>query len=136
MAVTPAMLTGIAHIALTVRDLATSIPWYRDVLELPVLAEFFEDGQTRRKAILGNDTIRLGLVQHSAASDGAFDETRVGLDHLAFAVPYGTIERWAARLDQLGIPYSPIAPSVLQPDLRVLVFRDPDAIQLEFFEMN
>jgi glyoxylase I family protein len=130
------MLAGIAHIALTVRDLSTSIAWYRDVLELPVIAEFSEDGQTRHKAVLGNDTIKLGLVQHSAASDGAFDETRIGLDHLAFAVPHGDIQQWADRLDRLGIPHSPVTPSVLQPDLRVLVFRDPDAIQLEFFETN
>jgi glyoxylase I family protein len=130
------MLTGIAHIALTVRDLPTSIAWYRNVLELPVIAEFCEEGQMRRKAVLGNDTIRLGLVQHSAASDGAFDETHIGLDHLAFAVPSGVIQRWAAQLDRLGVPHSPIAPSVLQPEQRVLVFRDPDAIQLEFFETN
>jgi glyoxylase I family protein len=130
------MLTGIAHIALTVRDLPTSIAWYRDVLELPVIAGFSEDGQARHKAVLGDDTIRLGLVQHSAASAGEFDETRVGLDHLAFAVPHGAIERWAARLDGLGIPHSPVAASVLQPELRVLVFRDPDSIQLEFFETS
>ncbi len=130
------MLTGIAHIALTVRDLPTSVDWYRDVLELPLIAEFAEDGRMRRKAVLGNETIRLGLVQHSAASDRAFDETRIGLDHLAFAVPSGDLEHCAARLDRLGIPHSPIAPSTLQPDLRVLVFRDPDAIQLEFFETN
>jgi glyoxylase I family protein len=130
------MLTGIAHIALTVRDLPTSIAWYRDVLELPVIAEFCENGQMRRKAVLGNDAIRLGLVQHSAASDGAFDETRIGLDHLAFAVPSRAIQRCAARLDRLGIPHSPVTPSVLRPDQRVLVFRDPDAIQLEFFETN
>ncbi len=132
----PAALTGTAHIALTVRDLPTSVAWYRDVLELPVIAEFCEDGRTRRKAVLGNDAIRLGLVQHSASSGAAFDETRIGLDHLAFAVPRGTIQRWAARLDRLGIPRSPVTPSVLRPDQRVLVFRDPDAIQLEFFETN
>lgn len=130
------MLTGIAHIALTVRDLPASIAWYRDVLELPVIAEFCEDGQMRRKAVLGNDTIRIGLVQHSAASGGAFDETHIGLDHVAFAVPFGTIQRWADRLDRLGIPHSPVTASVLQPDRRVLVFRDADAIQLEFFETN
>jgi Glyoxalase/Bleomycin resistance protein/Dioxygenase superfamily len=58
-----AMLTGIAHIALTVRDLPTSVDWYRDVLKLPLIAEFAEDGQMRRKAVLGNETIRLGLVR-------------------------------------------------------------------------
>lgn len=130
------MLTGIAHIALTVRDLPTSVSWYRDVLGLPVVAELAEDRHMPRKVVLGNDTLRLGLVEHATATDLVFDETRIGLDHLAFAVPYGCLEQWADRLDRLSVPHSPITKSTLRPDLRVLVFRDPDGIQLEFFETD
>lgn len=129
-----AMITGVAHVALTVRDLATSVAWYNMVLELPLIAEINEGAATHRKTILGNGVIRLGLVEHSRRTCHAFDETIIGLDHLAFAVPRESLERWSERLDELAIAHSPIAPSSLRPDQRVLVFRDPDNIQLEFFE--
>ena len=132
----PLMISGVAHIALTVRDLARSVAWYRTVLELPLIAEFTEGAETRRKTILGNGPVRLGLVQHARRAGEGFDETNIGLDHLAFAVPRGSLERWVDRLDELAIAHSPVAPSTLRPDQRVLIFRDPDNIQLEFFETS
>jgi catechol 2,3-dioxygenase-like lactoylglutathione lyase family enzyme len=76
--------------------------------------------------------IRLGLTQHAAGDGGPFDETRTGLDHLAFGVASrAELDAWAARLDELGVPRSPVAPARTLPGAAVLVFRDPDNIQLE-----
>jgi glyoxylase I family protein len=77
---------------------------------------------------------RLGLVEHRTGPKRPFDETTCGLDHLAFAVEsHDELERWAARLAEHGVTFSPIAASFSIPGAAVLVFRDPDNVQLELF---
>ena len=77
---------------------------------------------------------RLGLVQHRASSTRPFDETQIGLDHLAFRVDgRAALDSWAQRLAAAGVPASPVASSLSIPGAAVLVFRDPDNIQLELF---
>jgi catechol 2,3-dioxygenase-like lactoylglutathione lyase family enzyme len=57
-----------------------------------------------------------------------------GLDHLSFAVPdRGALERWCERLEELGVDHSPVAEAESIADAAVVVFRDPDNIQLELF---
>jgi glyoxylase I family protein len=78
--------------------------------------------------------VRLGLTEHRAASQDRFEETRVGLDHLAFGV--GTeaeLRDWQERFARIGVPITPIASANSIPGALVLVFRDPDNIQLELF---
>ena len=61
----------------------------------------------------------------------AFDENRVGLDHLSFAVASrADIDAAAATLDSLGVAHEPVK------DIGaayILEFRDPDNIALELF---
>jgi catechol 2,3-dioxygenase-like lactoylglutathione lyase family enzyme len=90
----------------------------------------------RRKVFLRHDglDVRLGLTQHRTGDGRPFDETRVGLDHLAFGVAgRGELDAWAAHLAGAGVTHSPIAPANTIPGAHVLVFRDPDGIQLELF---
>jgi glyoxylase I family protein len=90
----------------------------------------------RRKVFLRHDglRIRLGLTEHRDGDRGAFDETRVGLDHLSFGVAdRAALDEWEARLAEANVPHSPIAPANSIPGAAVLVFRDPDNIQLELF---
>jgi glyoxylase I family protein len=90
----------------------------------------------RRKIFLSHDglRVRLGLYQHRSSSGTPFDETQIGLDHLAFAVPdRAELERWVARLIEHRVTFSPIAASNSIPGAWVIVFRDPDNIQLELF---
>ncbi len=64
----------------------------------------------------------------------AFDEARVGLDHLAFAVTSrAELDDWARRFTESGVAFSPVASANSIPGAAVLVFRDPDNIQLELF---
>jgi glyoxylase I family protein len=90
----------------------------------------------RRKVFLRHNGLhaRMGLTQHRGGAQDVFDETRVGLDHLAFAVAdRSELDAWALRLAAAGVAHSPIAPANSIPGAAVLVFRDPDNIQLEFF---
>jgi len=130
------MITGIHHFGLTVRDVDASAAWYQDVLGFRRAGEFKAPDGTRRKVFLRHDGLqaRLGLTQHRGGSQDAFDETRAGLDHLAFTVAdRGELQAWAARLAAVGVVHSPVTAANSIPGAVVLVFRDPDNIQLELF---
>jgi catechol 2,3-dioxygenase-like lactoylglutathione lyase family enzyme len=129
-------IIGIHHLGLTVTDVERSARWYVDTLGFEQLGQYRSDGGERHKIFLRHSglRVRLGLVAHETSSKRAFDETEVGLDHLAFAVPSrADLEQWAERLAQTGVKCSPIAESFTIPGAAVLVFRDPDNIQLELF---
>jgi glyoxylase I family protein len=122
----------LTHVALTVRDLSVSIPWYEALLDAkPVLDEDTEPRMHHSVYLLGNGTL-LGLHQHQTpAPNGDFSEFRVGLDHLAFGCSgRAELEKWSRRLDELGIDHDHIKHA---PYGSGLSFRDPDGIALEFF---
>jgi catechol 2,3-dioxygenase-like lactoylglutathione lyase family enzyme len=126
----------IHHLGLTVRDVEASAAWYVDVLGFRRTGEFTAPDGARRTVFLRHDGLRarLGLVEHAGGDRAAFDETRVGLDHLAFAVAgRHALDAWAERLAAAGVAHSPVAPANTVPGAAVLVFRDPDGIQLELF---
>ena len=130
------MISGLHHLGLTVRDAEASAAWYERVLDFERTGQFEAPDGARRKVFLRHPGfgIRLGLTQHRAATGKAFDETTVGLDHLAFAVAdRDELEAWAARLSAAAVTHSPIAPANSIPGAYVLVLRDPDNIQLELF---
>jgi glyoxylase I family protein len=76
--------------------------------------------------------VAIGLHHHDANPGQLFDERRTGLDHISFAVAdRASLNTWASWLDELGIKHSG-AIDVDQPmPYSVVVFRDPDNIQLE-----
>lgn len=121
---------GIGHVALTVSDLGRSVAWYQRLLDAePVLDE--DTGPFHHVVWKLGDTL-LGLHQHAGPpGDGSADERRPGLDHVAFGCPdRAALERWAERLDDLGIAHAPVVDA---PYGSGLSFRDPDNIPLEFF---
>jgi len=65
-----------------------------------------------------------------------FDETVAGLDHLSFRLAdIEELDDWAQRLQHWKVDYSRPADSTLRPGAKVLVFRDPDNIQLELYAL-
>jgi glyoxylase I family protein len=127
---------GIHHLGLTVRDVEASATWYERVLGFWRVGEFTAPDGARRKVFLRHADlpVRLGLTEHRDGAPARFDETRIGLDHLAFAVAdRAELDGWAARLAAAGVPHSAVAPANSIPGAAVLVFRDPDNIQLELF---
>ena len=119
----------ITHVALTVSDLARSVPWYEKLFDAkPVLDE--DTGPFRHVVWLIGTTL-VGLHQFPDPREGEFDERRVGLDHLAFACANrGELEEWETRLNELGVAHGGIVDAGYGSGLS---FRDPDNIALEFF---
>ncbi len=75
----------LSHVAITVRDLAVSGPWYRTLIGAdPVLDEHTDAGFRHVVWLLDGGTM-FGIHQHdTAAADGRFTVFRVGLDHVSF----------------------------------------------------
>ena len=130
------MITGLSHFGFTVRDVDASAAWYEDVLGFHRVGGYTSSGGAFRKVFLRHAEVpaRLTLAQHRDGHDEPFDETRVGLDHMAFAVAdRAALDEWAERLAAAGVAHSPVTPANSIPGAAVLVFRDPDNIQLELF---
>jgi catechol-2,3-dioxygenase len=120
------------HIAVTVRDLENSGPWYRRLFGAdPILDEHTDAGFRHLVWILDGGTL-LGIHQHGRrAPDEEFSEFRVGLDHVGFGCANrAELENWASQLGELGIEHDGIVDA---PYGSGLSFRDPDGIALEFF---
>ena len=122
----------LAHVAVTVRDLSVSVPWYEALLDAkPVLDEDTDPDMHHTVYLLGNGTL-LGLHQHETAAPAEeVSEYRVGLDHIGFGVAdRAELEKWARRLDEMGVKHGGIKDAAYGSGVS---FRDPDGIALEFF---
>jgi glyoxylase I family protein len=72
--------------------------------------------------------VEIGLIEHASNPGEPFSAFRTGLDHVELGVAGPEqLEGWRDRLDELGIPHSGIK------DDRLIVVRDPDNIQIEFY---
>jgi catechol-2,3-dioxygenase len=120
------------HVAVTVRDIEISGPWYRNLLGAdPILDERTDAGFRHQVWMLDGGTV-FGIHQHDrAAPDEKFSELRVGLDHVGFScASHAELENWVRRLGELGIEHGGIVDA---PYGSGLSFRDPDGIALELF---
>lgn len=124
-------ITGGHHVALTVSDADRSAEWYCSLLNMEVaLTGDSEDVKFRVLADPRSGWM-LGVRQYSAREADRFDEFRTGLDHLAFGVATrAELEDWEKELSSRDIIFTPIAET---PIGSVIVFRDPDNVQLEFW---
>ena len=125
-------VSALNHVAVTVRDIDVSGPWYQALLGAePLLDEHTAAGFRHLVWALDNGTL-FGIHQHDrAAGDGGFSEFSVGLDHVGFGCTNrAELEQWKARLDGLGITNDGIVDEHYGSGLS---FRDPDGIALEFF---
>lgn len=130
------VIKGIHHLGLTVRDAEASAAWYVQVLGFRRVGQHQAPDGAFRKIFLRHDNLRarIGLTEHRAGPKDTFDERRIGLDHLAFAVTdRAELDTWVTRLETAGTGYSRITTANSIPGAAVVVFRDPDNIQLEIF---
>ena len=71
------------------------------------------------------------MRNHDSTAVEPFDETRVGMDHVALQVTNrAAMEEWKQRLEELKVDHSEIKDEYYGS---VITFRDPDNIQWEFF---
>lgn len=122
---------GIAHVALTVTDLDRSREFYGRLLGSDPVLDEDAGGFYHVVYVLEGGSL-LGLHTHAASNDQPrFSEYRSGLDHVAFGVSSrADLEKWANRLDELGIDHGEIVDASYGSGLS---FRDPDNIALELF---
>ena len=132
---------ALGHIALTVTDLDASIDWYSRVFSISQMMEEAHPGGVGK--LLTDEAFSFVVVLHRHESNGGelFGETRTGLDHVGLNVPTrADLDAWADHLEANGVVRSDTAdkpltqsPIAERPYGAVLVFRDPDNIQLELF---
>lgn len=128
---TTSISTGpVHHLALTVTNVRRSVDFYCGLLGFKPIMELGP------RVLLYNGSMVLAITPPPDASlaltDDRFNENRVGLDHLSFALNTRAEMEDALKIfNQRGIPHGEIKD--LGADLRifVLALRDPDNIQIE-----
>lgn len=122
-------ISGFHHLSLTVTDLEASEAWYCGLFGLQRIMDESHEGGRALVFMQPATHMFLGLHEHEGNDKGSFHETRTGLDHVSFAVASrDDLVGWEKVLRDKGVVVSPIAD---RPWGSVLVFRDPDNIQLE-----
>jgi glyoxylase I family protein len=122
-------VTGFHHIALTVSDADVSAEFYGELLGLQEAFQIDDDIVYAR--VFAGDGFLFGVRHYKNHDKDRFSEFRTGLDHLAFGVPdRAALSSFERKLEQLAATYTSTCETPLGP---VLVFRDPDGIQVEFF---
>lgn len=121
---------GVHHFRLTVSNVDRAVKFYTEVLGFNKLMDL-DPG-----AFLSNGAVGLGIGPHPyperAISGDRFDENRIGLDHMSFAVSSRAALDDAVRvLDRYGLPHSEIRDLGEAFGICILIFRDPDNVQLE-----
>jgi catechol 2,3-dioxygenase-like lactoylglutathione lyase family enzyme len=121
---------GVHHFRLTVTDVDRAVAFYTGVLGFKKLMDL-DPG-----VFLSNGSVGLGIGPFPdlarALPGDRFSENRVGLDHMSFAVPSRKVLEDAVRvLDARGVPHSEVRDLGETFGIAILIFRDPDNIQLE-----
>ena len=132
------------HLALTVTDLAASVDWYSGVFSVRYLMDAPHPGGFAQVLADGEMQLMIVLHRHDANEGELFRESRTGLDHPGFVVPTrDDLVAWQEHLERHGVVRSDTADKPLTQSPiadedygSVLVFRDPDNIQLELIALS
>jgi glyoxylase I family protein len=121
---------GVHHFRLTVSNVDRAVSFYTGVLGFKKLMDL------NPGAFLSNGSVGLGIGPHPfpdrALKGDRFDENRIGLDHLSFTVASRAALDEAVRvLDRHGVAHSEVRDLGEAFGICILVFRDPDNVQLE-----
>jgi catechol-2,3-dioxygenase len=126
-----ATFPAVTHVAVTVSDLSTSVPWYARLFGADAVLD--EDTGPFRHVVFALDggmLFGLHAFPEGVRGDG-FDPRHLGLDHVAFAcADRDELERWADRLEDMDVKHGGIVDAHYGSGLS---FKDPDGVALEFF---
>ena len=127
--------SGIAHIAVVARDMATTIDWYQRVFGFEPRGGIQpgppEAGHPRQLLRHRDSGLVLGVHEPVRRSNDCFDPSRTGLDHVALAVTdRAALDDWTRRFDELGVEHSPIRDAGYAEFISVF---DPDGIAWELW---
>jgi catechol-2,3-dioxygenase len=123
-------LGPITHVALTVRDIDVSAPWYAELIGSPPVLD--EDTGPFRHVVFAVGGTLLGLHSFPEGIDELpFSPRRPGVDHVAFAAADRTeLVAWERRLTAMVVPHGEIVDAHYGSGLS---FKDPDGLPLEIF---
>ena len=133
-------MSAFNHVGLCVTDLARSRKFYEEVLGFTVAAESPGDPsdpavradpfQLFGGVVFETNGILFGLRPVADPGD-AFSSTRVGLDHVSFAVPTrADLDAAVIALEGAGIEHGEIV-EMASFGIAILSFSDPDGVHLE-----
>jgi glyoxylase I family protein len=126
-------INGFGHIDLTVTDVDRTVEWWERVLGFARI-NTRDTASFKLRSVIHPCGFFIGFMSHTQPASTRFDERAVGLDHLALRVPdRAALEAWGKRLDDLGVAHSGVQEEQAGP---VIVFRDPDNIQLELWAFD
>ena len=135
------VITGVHHVCLTVTDIDASMNWYQQLFQAGRwpgrLPHYAREETGFAEMLVDNSTgLLIGLHHHNANQGEKFEESHTGLDHISFGVAErADLDAWASWLTELGIENSGVIDTDNPLSYSVVVFRDPDNIQLELFHM-
>ena len=123
-------LQGLSHLGFSVHDVPAAVRFWTEVFGFRAVVE--EPGFAF--LIWVDVGLAIGLGDHGGTVTAGFDERRVGLDHVALAVPdVPGLDAWARRLAEHGVPHSGVVASDAGSHLNL---RAPDSFPVELFVLD
>ena len=118
---------GIRHVEIGVADLARSLDFYRDLLDLTPMDT---SGEGPGVAWLSAGSVLLKLVETGDGDLGGWvnDDLQRGIRHIGFKV--GDVDLRAERVRDAGVPFT-LPPLDAVGGVRIAFFQDPDGTHLE-----
>jgi catechol 2,3-dioxygenase-like lactoylglutathione lyase family enzyme len=124
-------INGIAHIQLTVTDMARSVPFYAPLLEAMGMVAVI-DNDTYYYGVGGRTAVAIAPSREPSRSD-RFDQHRVGLHHVCFRA------RTRDDVDALFAVAESVNATIVHgpqedgyaPGYYSILFEDPDGIRIE-----
>ena len=131
-------VTGIHQVAITLTNLERSVAWYRNARSFSTgLSAEHQDGTGRfAPRVNSGFSVVSSLDVDSDTGGESFPETHTGLVHEFLTVEdHSSLEEREHHLTELSVGHSALTHRPLdgQPGRSVVVFRDPDNVQHEFF---
>ncbi|MCJ1715366.1 VOC family protein [Curtobacterium sp. VKM Ac-2922] len=133
--------SALAHVRVTVTDIARSKAFYQQLLGSDPVIDFSdqvdEPGvREDRTKFYGGCVFQLGDqvfgLRPVAPAGQRFDSERVGLDHVSFVLgSVDELHQAATRLDAAGIEHGEVT-ELGDAGMTILSVQDPDDINLEF----
>ncbi|AKU09699.1 MULTISPECIES: VOC family protein [Haloferax] len=137
------MNTNAHHVGITVRDLDSTLEFYRDALDLPVVSRFevagdefatavSVDGASARFAHLDGGDVRIELVEYDPVGADTDEPTlnRPGATHLGLSVD--DVDAAVAELPRDTETLS--EPQTTESGTRIAFVRDPEGNLVELLE--
>jgi glyoxylase I family protein len=130
-----ATFSRIAHIAVVVRDMTTSVDWYRKVLGFEPVGDVrpgpLELECPRQVMVHADSGFPLVVMEPKRRSGDLFEPFAIGLNHFSLMVgDRAALDEWARRLDEIGVSHSPVRDIGYA---QFITLADPDGIAWELW---